>query len=174
MELSGHDGSSPNRLAEQKEVTKNESGQVLLPQVRLKNESGANWGRGKAVRFLGYWVSAERDNLEVSVGEFDDTDLSDHSDWTEAWQNEDPEYAHGFLDPLTMLHDLSKKIAGELDAEELELAATKFREGIPCPVNDLQDLARLIQLLIPKALPKPPNRENPDPSQADDGEEIPF
>jgi len=55
------------------------------------------------MRFGGYWVSAERDNLEVVVGEFDDTDLSDHSDWTEAWQNEDPGYAHGFLDPLPIL-----------------------------------------------------------------------
>ena len=74
------------------------------------------------MRFGGYWVSAERDNLEVVVGEFDDTDLSDHSDWTEAWQNEDPGYAHGFLDPLTMLHDLSKRITGEIDARDLEAA----------------------------------------------------
>lgn len=161
-------------MAEQKEVAENESGQRLLLPVTLNLRINGDDARGKIVRFGGYWVSAERDNLEVSAGEFDDTDLSDHSDWTEAWQNEDPEYAHGFVDPLTMLHDLSKKIAGELDAKELEVAAAKFREGIPCPVNDLQDLARLIQLLIPKALPKPLNRENPNPSRPDDGEEIPF
>ncbi len=115
------------------------------------------------MRFWGYWVSADRDNLEVVAGEFDDTDLSDHSDWKEAWQNEDPEYDHGFLDPLTMLHDLSKRITGEIDAGDLEAAADKFREGTPFPVSDLEALARLIQLLIPKALPRPAERERPRP-----------
>ncbi|MGE8143273.1 hypothetical protein ACQKOE_14960 [Novosphingobium sp. NPDC080210] len=126
------------------------------------------------MRFGGYWVSAVQGKIEVTAGEFDDTELSDRSDWQEAWQNEDPDYPHGFLDPLTMLHDISKKIAGELDAEELEVAAAKFREGTPCPVTDLQDLAMLIQLLIPKALPKPPKRKNPDPSLTDDGADIAF
>lgn len=95
------------------------------------------------MRTWGYWVSAERDNLEVAVGEFDDTELSDHSDWKEAWQNEDPECAHGFLDPLAMLHDLSKKITGAIDPVDLEAAAHKFRNGVPLPVKDLQDLATL-------------------------------
>ena len=126
------------------------------------------------MRFGGYWVSAERGKIEVTAGEFDDTELSDHSDWKEAWQNEDPDYPHGFLDPLTMLQDISKKIAGELDAEELEVAAVKFREGTPCPVNDLQDLAMLIQLLIPKALPQSAKPQQPNPSLTDDGVDIPF
>ena len=115
-----------------------------------------------------------RGKIEVTAGEFDETELSEHSDWTEALQNEDPDYPHGFLDPLAMLHDISIKIAGEIDAGELEAAAAKFREGTPCLVNDLQDLAMLVQLLIPKALPKPPKRENPDRSLTDDGGDIPF
>ena len=126
------------------------------------------------MRFWGYWVSAVRGKIEVTAGEFDDTDLSDHSGWEEARQNEDPDYPHGFLDPLTMLHDISKKITGEIDAAELEEAAAKFREGTPCPVNDLQDLAMLIQLLIPKALPKPPTRQHsPAPLDNEEGD-IPF
>ena len=126
------------------------------------------------MRFWGYWVSAERDDLEVVAGEFDDTDLSDHSDWKEAWQNEDPEYAHGFLDPLTMLHDLSKRITGEIDAGDLEAAAAKFWDGTPFPVNDLEALARLIQLLIPRALPQPSKRVVPNPSLEADEKDIPF
>ena len=126
------------------------------------------------MRFGGYWVSAERDNLEVVAGEFDDTDLSDHSDWTEAWQNEDPGYSHGFLDPLTMLHDLSKRITGEIDARDLEAAAAKFREGTPFPVNDLEAIATLIQFLIPKALTKPP-KPTQSPSLTDDaGDDLPI
>lgn len=126
------------------------------------------------MRFSGYWVSAVRGQIEVTAGELDDTELSDYSDWTEAWQNEDPDYPHGFLDPLTMLHDISKKIAGELDAEELEVAAAKFREGIPFPVNDLQDLAMLIQWLIPKALPRPDKAQTTNASLTDDNAYIPI
>ena len=109
--------------------------------------------KGRKMRFGGYWVSAGRDNLEVAAGEFDDTDLSDHSDWKEAWQNDDQGQPHGFLDPLTMLHDLSKKITGEIDAADMKEAAAKFRDGVPSQINDLHDLAMLVQLLIPKALP---------------------
>lgn len=107
------------------------------------------------MRFNGYWVSADASNPEVSIGDFDDTDLSDHSDWKEAWQNEDPEYAHGFLDPLTMLQDISKRIIGEMSPADLQDAAAKFRDGMPIQVGDLQGLARLIQLFIPNALPQP-------------------
>lgn len=146
----------------------------MLPSDTLTGELHRNDELGQKMRFWGYWVSAERDNLEVAAGEFDDTDLSDRSDWKEAWQNEDPAYAHGFLDPLTMLHDLSKKITGEIDAAELEDAAAKFREGIPWPVNDLQDLAKLIQLLIPKALPKPSNRTQSADLTDDAGGDVSF
>jgi hypothetical protein len=126
------------------------------------------------MRFGGYWVSGERGNIEVAAGEFDDTDLSDHSGWKEAWQNEDPEYPHGYLDPLTMLHDISIKIAGKIDAGELELFAAKFRDGTPLPVNNMKDLAQMIQLLIPKSFPAPRKREMPDPSPMADGGDIPF
>ena len=126
------------------------------------------------MRFWGYWVSAERGKIEVTAGEFDETELSDHSDWKEAWQNEDPDDAHGFLDPLTMLHDISKRITGEIDAAELHDAGVRFEAGAPCPVQDLQDLARLIQLLIPKALPKSPLRQHAPAPQAEDDKDLPF
>ena len=130
--------------------------------------------KGRKMRFEGYWVSAERGKLQVSAGAFDETELSDHSDWKEAWQNEDQEYPHGFLDPLTMLHDLSKRITGEIDARDLEAAADKFREGTPFPVNDLEAIATLIQLLIPKALPKPhKNAQSPDLAK-DLGDNVQF
>lgn len=110
----------------------------------------------------------------MTAGEFDETDLSDHSDWKEAWQNEDPDHPHGFLDPLSMLHDVSKRIAGEIDADELNAAAAKFRDGVPCPANDLQELALLIQLLIPKTMLNPSMRKMPDASGTNDGGDITF
>ena len=126
------------------------------------------------MRFWGYWVSAVRGKIEVTGGEFDETDLSDHSDWQEAWQNEDPEYPHGFLDPLTMLHDISQRITGEIDATVLRENGIRFEAGAAYPVNDLQDLATLIQLLIPKALPKPTMRQNPPAPLDNDEADIPF
>jgi hypothetical protein len=126
------------------------------------------------MRFDGFWVSADPSKLEVCIGEFDDTELSVESDWREAWQNEDPEYAHGFLDPLTMLQDVSKRIIGEMSPAELQDAAAKFRDGIPLQVGDLQGLARLIQLLIPNALPKPSKHVVPNASLQEDEQDIPL
>ncbi|WP_252258612.1 hypothetical protein [Erythrobacter aurantius] len=163
MKLSGHEGSSPNRLSEQKEVAENELGQGLLSPVTLSSRIKRLNGKGTNVRFSGYWVSSDQGKVEVSAGEFDETDLSAHSDWQEAWQNEDPEIAHGFIDPLSMLHDVSKRVVGEIEAAELAKAVAHFRSGAPFPVNDLQDLAMLIQLLMPKALPKPP-KNTPSPA----------
>ena len=159
---------------EQKEVAENDSGQALLPPVTLFCESYRNGEKGQRVRFWGYWVEAVRGRIEVAVGEFDDTDLSAHSDWQEAWQNEDPNYPHGFLDPLTMLHDVSQRITGEIDATVLRENRIRFEAGAAYPVNDLQDLAKLIQLLIPKALPKPPTRQNPPAPLDDDEADIPL
>ena len=130
--------------------------------------------KGQGVRFRGYWVSAVQGKIEVVAGEFDDTELSEQSGWTEALQNEDHNHPHGFLDPLTMLHDLSKKIAGEIDADELELAATRFRQGAPCPVNDIEDLARLIQLIIPKALPMPSRIHKSSPPTEECADDLPV
>lgn len=126
------------------------------------------------MRFNGYLVSADASKLEVCIGDFDDTDLSDHSDWKEVWQNEDPGYAHGFLDPLTMLQYISKRIIGEMSPEHLQDAAAKFRDGIPLEVGNLEGLARLIQLLLPKTLPKPSESHQPIRMLTDDGDDLPF
>lgn len=126
------------------------------------------------MRFDGFWVTNDQGKVEVSAGEFDDTDLSDHSDWQEAWQNEDPEFAHGFIDPLSMLHNVSEKIIGKVDEDELTKAKIEFWEGAPVSVNDLHELAMLIKLLIPKAMRKP-SPANPVISADEIPEdEIPF
>lgn len=146
----------------------------LAPQG-LGSRPNHNDGRkGKIMRFDGFWVTNDQGKVEVSAGEFDDTDLSDHSDWQEAWQNEDPEFAHGFIDPLSMLHNVSEKIIGKVDADELTKAKIEFWEGAPASVNDLHELAMLIQLLIPKAMRKPP-KQTPSPTLTDDAsDELPF
>ena len=100
----------------------------------------------------GYWVRNDRSNIEVSLGKFDDTELSDVSNWTEAWQNEESDSPHGFLDPLTMLQNVSQKIVGQMSAVEIDEARSTFRDGVPCTVSDLESLGRLIQIFVPHRL----------------------
>lgn len=123
------------------------------PRLRWTLESYFWNAKGKVVRFSGYWVVETRGKIEVTAGEFDETELSDHSDWKEAWQNGDPVSPHGYLDPLSLLHDISRKIAGQISPAELAEASGKFHDGAPCPVNNLEDFARLIQLVVPQCLP---------------------
>lgn len=98
----------------------------------------------------GYWVSDAEGNIEISFKKFDDTELSDVSGWTEAWQNEEADNAHGFLDPLAMLQHVSQRLVGRLSERELNEARSIFRDGVPSCVNDVGSLARLIQVLIPR------------------------
>jgi hypothetical protein len=107
------------------------------------------------LKFSGYWVTSQQGNTEVTIGEFDDTELSDHSNWTEAWQNEDPSAPHGFIDPFAMLHEVSAKIAGKPSGDDLKVARDKFSSGTSCAVNSLEDLVRLIQLVVPSTTRKP-------------------
>jgi hypothetical protein len=111
------------------------------------------------LRIPGYWVASEDGKIMVTLGEFDDTELSDHSKWTEAWQNEDPSLPHGFIDPLTMLRDVSEKIAGQTSDDDFKVASAKFSVGASCPVNTLEDLARLMQLVLPKNNPTAKHRK---------------
>ena len=102
----------------------------------------------------GYWVRNDGSDVEVSLGKFDDTELSEISNWTEAWQNEESDSPHGFLDPLTMLQNVSQKIVGQMSADEIEEARCAFRDGVAYTVCDLESLARLIQILVPPRLLK--------------------
>ena len=107
------------------------------------------------LRFLGYWVALADGKIVVTMGELDDTELSDHSKWTEAWQNEDPSLPHGFIDPLTMLRNVSEKIAGQTSDDDFKVARAKFSSSTSCPVNSLEDLARLFQLIVPNSTRRP-------------------
>lgn len=115
------------------------------------------------MKFHGYWVTTEHGKINVAAGEFDETELSDKSDWQEAWQNEEPDHPHGYLDCLAMLHDVSRRIVGDIDKSELDVARAKFRDGTLCSVDTLEELARLIQLAIPKQLPRQTSGANATP-----------
>ena len=127
------------------------------------------------MRFSGYWVRSVENRLEVLAGSFNDTELSESSDWKEALQNDGPGLPRGFVDPLTMIHEVSRQIAGEISEEDLEAARSDFwQQENGLQVSTLADFARLIQVLVPRRhLPGPASSVTmADDSQA--GAEIPF
>ena len=101
------------------------------------------------MKFDGYWVSKVDGTVSVIAGEFDETELTEESNWTEAMQNEEPTYPHGFIDPMAMLHSVCQKLVGDLSMDERSKLAAELRGGATLPVTTVKDFARLIQLCIP-------------------------
>ncbi|MEJ6010461.1 hypothetical protein [Novosphingobium aquae] len=131
--------------------------------------------KGTAMKFQGVWVSSDQGKVSIAASDFDETELSDHSNWQEAWQNDDPDAPHGYLDSLAMLQDISRRIVGKIDQTELDVIETKFRSGIPFTVSTLEDLVQLIQVAIPsKIVSHVANSSKVEATQDDNGEEIPF
>ncbi len=125
------------------------------------------------MQFPGYWVGGAGNDVEVVRTIFDETELSDKSNWQEAWQNEDSAEDHGYVDPLSMLHDISRRVAGKLTSDEIEVMRADMRGKMVFSVKSLEDLARLIQVAIPAALPNawPASDRS---GAVDDGAEVPF
>jgi hypothetical protein len=125
------------------------------------------------MQFPGYWVGGSGNDIEVVRTFFDETELSNTSNWQEAWQNEDPAEDHGYVDPLSMLHDVSRRIVSQLSSDELDALRADMRDGRAFAVKSLEDLARLIQIAIPAAMPAPSSGNNRAVA-VDDGQDIPF
>ena len=125
------------------------------------------------MQFPGYRVGGYGNDVEVVTTIFHETDLSEKSNWQEALQNEDPAGDHGYVDPLSMLHDVSRRIVSQLSSDELDALRANMRDGRALAVKSLEDLARLIQIAIPPAIPA--TVPSDDRAVAvDDGQEIPF
>jgi hypothetical protein len=129
------------------------------------------------MKFDGYWVSKVDGTVSVIAGEFDETELTQASDWTEAMQNEEPTYPHGFIKPLAMLHSVCEKLVGELGMDERSKLAAELRGGATFPVTTVEEFARLVQLCIPRAERLPSVISAPTHLATDtahDDDEIPF
>lgn len=79
------------------------------------------------MRFPGYWISVQDGVVTALPGTFDDTDLSESSNWTEAHQNEDPEYPAGYIKPDRIISEAGLKL---LQANpELERKVESLQSG---------------------------------------------
>jgi hypothetical protein len=100
------------------------------------------------VQFTGYWVSGFENNVTVIRDTFDETDLTEVSNWTRAMQNEDPNLAHGFINPIEMLADVCRRI-GASDGESLLDPADQ-----PIEVTTLANLSALVTRVLQTARPQ--------------------
>ncbi len=62
------------------------------------------------MRFSGCLLSAKDGVVFAVPDEFDDTDLTAESNWTEAHQNEEPTYPAGYVDPARILSEAGLKL----------------------------------------------------------------
>lgn len=62
------------------------------------------------MRFYGFWISDTESGVHVESYCFDETELSESSNWTEAHQNEDPENPAGYIDPARILSEAGLKL----------------------------------------------------------------
>jgi hypothetical protein len=67
---------------------------------------------GQEMQFPGFWVYGHGDQIEVSRYVFDETELTEASNWKMALQNEAPELAHGFVRTIDMLVDVCRRMGG--------------------------------------------------------------
>ena len=76
------------------------------------------------MKFPGCWVSEKNGTVFVVPDVFDETDLSEKSNWTETHQNEDHSFPAGYVDPARLLFAVGLKL---LEANpDLSKAVTEF------------------------------------------------
>lgn len=61
------------------------------------------------MKFPGSWVSGFGASVRVEPTVFDETDLSERSDWKEALQNEDADAPHGFVDEQAVEREVNRR-----------------------------------------------------------------
>lgn len=62
------------------------------------------------MQFPGWWVDGDTDSVTITRAVFDDTELSESSDWKMAHQNDDGALAHGFVDEDDMLAEVRRRL----------------------------------------------------------------
>ena len=66
------------------------------------------------MQFPGYWISGNANSVIITRYPFDDTELTEASDWKEAHQNSDASLPHGFVRWSDALVDIERRLNGEI------------------------------------------------------------
>lgn len=80
------------------------------------------------MQFSGYWIS-EQDGVVTALGDtLDETDLSESSNWTEAYQNEVPKNPAGYIHPARIVGETGVKLLQANPELEQKVAALQSGE----------------------------------------------
>lgn len=72
------------------------------------------------MQFQGFWISGDSKEVAIVPAVFDETELSEASDWKQAHQNVDPELPHGFVEWEHALVDVDSRLAGHIASALLQ------------------------------------------------------
>jgi len=135
--------------------------------------------------FPGAFVSKTEDGVHVLFTVFDDTDLSESSQWTEALQNEDPTMPAGFVHPGMIIAETARRFLE--GRPELKPAVEAFMasgnsqadsagSGAVCTVRSVEEFGLLclgLAARLEESTRVRPASSSTPPGDAVDGE-IPF
>lgn len=62
------------------------------------------------MQFPGWWIDGDENGVKVTPHVFDETELSEASDWREANENADPQAAHGYVDWAAAIADARRRL----------------------------------------------------------------
>lgn len=62
------------------------------------------------MQFPGWRVDGDKKGVKIVLQIFDETELSEASDWREADQNEDPDVPHGYVDWDAAIADARRRL----------------------------------------------------------------
>ena len=89
------------------------------------------------MKFAGAWISKLPGGVRVDFATFDETDLTETSNWKEAHQNADPCLPAGYIDPARIVADVGRGLL----AARPELRATSGEGSLE--IRTLEDYGRL-------------------------------
>ena len=100
------------------------------------------------MKFSGFWISPTDRDLAVFPAEFDETELSESSRWTEAHENEDPTGPAGFVEPARLIAEVGLRLL----EKNPNLAATVLRSasGSEFAIESAEDFGLLCLRLSPQ------------------------
>jgi len=91
------------------------------------------------MKFPGTWISPLQGGVRVEFATFDETDLPEASNWTEAHQNADATLPAGYVDPARIVAEVGRKL---LEVRP-ELPVNLGDRDAPIELRTLEDYGRL-------------------------------
>ena len=100
------------------------------------------------MKFSGFWISPTDRDLAVFPAEFDETELSESSRWTEAHENEDRTGPAGFVEPARLIAEVGLRLL----EKNPNLAAMVLRQasGTEFAIESAEDFGLLCLRLSPQ------------------------